>query len=89
MEIDGKITTHHQTIAERFNNYYVSVADNITNNNPIINTVGDLNKINLLNYLYSAFKQSSTKIKIKNTTTGEIEKIFKELKLKSHVVMMK
>jgi hypothetical protein len=44
MEIDGKITTHHQTIAEEFNNYYLSVADNITNNNPVNNTVGDLNK---------------------------------------------
>jgi len=31
METDGKITTHHQTIAEKFNNYYVSVADNIIN----------------------------------------------------------
>jgi hypothetical protein len=63
------------------------VADNITNNNPINNTIGDLNKINLLNYLYSAFKQSFTNIKIKNTTTDEIEKIIKELK--SHVDMMK
>ena len=45
MEIDGKITTHHQTIAEEFNNYYVSVADNITNNNPVNNTIGDLNKM--------------------------------------------
>jgi hypothetical protein len=39
MEIDGKITTHRQTIAEKCNNYYVSVADNITttttNNNNI------------------------------------------------------
>ena len=82
MEIDGKITTHHQTTAEKFNNYYVSVADNITNNNPIINTIRDLNKINLLSYLYSAFKQSFTNIKIENTTTDEIEKIIKELKSK-------
>ena len=29
MEIDGKITTHHQTIAEKFNNYYVSVANKL------------------------------------------------------------
>jgi len=72
MEIDGKIMAHHQTIAEKFNNYYVSIADNITNNNPINNTIGDLNKINSLNYLYSAFKQSFTNIKIKNTTTDEI-----------------
>jgi hypothetical protein len=35
MEIDGKFTTHYQTTAEKFNSYYVSVADNITNNNPI------------------------------------------------------
>jgi uncharacterized phage-associated protein len=73
MEIDGKIMMHHQTIAEKFNNYYVSVANNITNNNnPINNIIGDLNKINPLNYLYSAFKQSFTNIKIKNTTTDEI-----------------
>ena len=65
MEINGKVTTHHQTIAEKFNNYYVSVADNITNNNLVNNTIGDLNKINPLNYLYSAFKQFFTNIKIK------------------------
>jgi hypothetical protein len=65
MEIDGKITTHHQTIVEKFNNYYVSVADNLTNNNPINNTIDDLNKINPINYLYSAFKQSFTNINIK------------------------
>ena len=84
MEIDGKITTWHQTIAEVFNNYYVSVADNITNNNPVNNTIGDLNKNNPLNYLlvYSAFQQSFTNIKLKNTTTGAIEKIIKELKSK-------
>ena len=82
MEIDGKITTHHQTIAEEFNNYYVSVADNITNNNLVNNTVGDLNKNNPLSYLYSAFQQSFTNMKLKNTTTGEIGKIIKELKSK-------
>jgi hypothetical protein len=86
MEIDGKITTHRQTIAETFNDYYVSVIDNITNNNPINNTNGDLNKINPLNYLYSMFKQSFTNIKIKNTTTNVIEKIIKELKNKKSCV---
>ena len=64
MEIDGKVTTHCQTIAEKFNtNDYVSVADSITNNNPINITVGDLNEINLLNYLYSTFKQLSQTLK--------------------------
>jgi hypothetical protein len=32
---------------------YVSVADNITDNNPVNNTIVDLNK-NPLNYLYFA-----------------------------------
>jgi hypothetical protein len=65
LEIDGKITTHHQTITEEFNNYYVSVADNITNNNnPVNNIIGDLNK-KPLNYLYSAFQQSFTNIQLK------------------------
>ena len=41
-----------------------------------------VNKINPLNYLYSAIKQSFTNIKIRNTTTDEIEKIIKELKSK-------
>jgi hypothetical protein len=68
MQIDGEITTHYQTIAEKFNHYYISVADNITNNNSINNTTDNSNKINLLNYLYSAFKQSITKITVKNNS---------------------
>jgi hypothetical protein len=84
MEINGKITTHHQTIAEEFNNHYVSVADSIINtNNPVNNTIGDLNKNDPLSYLHSAFSQSFPNIKLKNTTTGEIEKIIKEIKIKS------
>jgi hypothetical protein len=74
MEIEGQITKHQKTIAEKFNKYYVFVADNITNNNPINNNNGDLNTINLLNYLYSVFKQSFTNIKMKNTTTYKIKK---------------
>jgi hypothetical protein len=61
MQIDGKITTHYQTIVEKFNNYYISVAD-ITNNNFINNTIADITKINPLNYLYLTFRQSFTNI---------------------------
>ena len=82
MEIDGKIATHHQTIPNKFNNYYVSVADSIINSNSVNNTNDGTNQINLLNYLYSAFKDSFTNIKMKNTITSEIEKIIKELKSK-------
>jgi hypothetical protein len=66
----------------KFTNYYFSVADNITNNSPLNNTIGDVNEINPLNYLYSVITQSFTNIKMKNTTTYEIEKIIKELKIK-------
>jgi hypothetical protein len=69
IEVDGKITTHQQTTAEKFNNYYVSVAGSITNNNPIDTSDGNLNKINPLDYLYSVFKQPYPNIKMKNTTT--------------------
>ena len=55
MKIDGKLTTHKQTIAEEFNSYYVSVANNITNDNPADNTIDDLNETEPLNYIYSAF----------------------------------
>jgi hypothetical protein len=64
MDVDGQITTHRQTIAEKCNDYYVSVADNITNNNPINNTNDDLNEINPLNYLYYMFKRPFADFKI-------------------------
>jgi len=76
IEIDGKITTHQQSIAEKLNYYYISLADNIENNNPITNNNDDSNKINALNYLYSVFKQSFTSTKMKNTTTY-IKKLLK------------
>jgi len=73
MLINGKVTTHYQTIAEKFNHYYISVADNITNNKSINNTTDNSNKINPSNYLYSAFKQSFTNM-TKETTTYDTEK---------------
>ena len=89
MEINGKITTQYQTIAEEFNNYYVSVTDNIDIDNFGNSTIDDINKNDSLNYLHFAFLKNFTNIKFKNTTTGEIEKIIKELKSKVHVDMMK
>jgi hypothetical protein len=83
MEIEGKLTTHHQTIAEKFNTYYISAADNITNNNQAMNTFDNSHKKYPLNYLYSAFQQSFSNIKLKNTTTGETEKIITQLKHKN------
>jgi hypothetical protein len=83
MEIEGKLSTHHQSIVEKFNTYYISAADNITNNNQANNTIDGLQKEDPLSYLYCAFQQSFTNIKLKNTTTGEIEKIIIQLKNKN------
>ena len=83
MEIEGKLTTHHQTIVEKYNTYYISVADNITHNSQTKNTIDDLHKKDPPNYLYSAVQQSFTNIKLKNTTTGEIEKIITQPKHKN------
>jgi hypothetical protein len=74
MQIDKKITTHYQTIMEKCNNYYIFVADNITDNNFINNAIDDLNKINPLNYLYIAFKQYFTNITLKIVSTHEVGK---------------
>jgi len=78
MQIDGKVTTNYQTTAEKFNHYYVSVANKINNNK---STTDNSNKTNQLNYLHSTFNQSFTNIAVKNTTIYEIEKIIKELKI--------
>jgi len=43
-EIEGKLATHRQTIAENFNTYYISVADNITNNSQTKSTIDNSNK---------------------------------------------
>ena len=82
MEIEGELTTEHQNIVEKFNSYYISVVDNITNNNQVNNTIDDSHKKDPLSYLYSAFQQSFTNIKLKSTTTGEIGKIITQLKNK-------
>ena len=65
---------HKQTITQKFNHYYVSDSDkNIKNKSTTVNS----NKINTLNYLYSALKQCFTNIIVKNITTYEIQKIIK------------
>jgi hypothetical protein len=56
MEIEGKLTSQHQSTVEKFNTCYISVVDNITNNNQANNTIDDLHKKDPLSYLYSAFQ---------------------------------
>jgi len=67
---------------EKFNTYYISAAGNIINNNQTNNTIDESHKKDPLSYLYSAFQQPFTNIKLKSTTTGEIGDIIIQLKNK-------
>jgi hypothetical protein len=79
MEINNKLTSNHQIIADNFNKYIASIAANINNNNYANNININSSKKSPLSYLYSAFKQPFINIKLKHTITNEIGKIIKEL----------
>ena len=64
MEMEGKLITHHQKLVEKFNTYYTSAVDNIISRNQVNDTVKDPDKKDPLSYLYSAFQQSFTNIKL-------------------------
>jgi hypothetical protein len=70
-------------MADNFNKYFASIAANINTNNYANNINFNSNKNSPLSYLYSAFKRPLTNIKLKHTTTNEIEKIIRELKNKN------
>ena len=67
--IDSRIINNQQHIADTFNSYFLSIADNINiNNNSPLQSMSQINK--------SDYKTSRRK----PTTTFEIEKIMKSLK---------
>jgi hypothetical protein len=88
LNIDGITTDNQQLIAETFNNYFVSIAENITtkdrnayvqNKNTPYNTKIDT----FLQYVKEVKKLKYTTLQSKPTTTTEIENIFKTLKPKN------
>jgi len=68
------LTNNSHIIANAFNKYFLRVAENI-----IIENVHE----DPLEYLHNAFKQLFPNIKLKYTTTNEIEEIIKSLKTKN------
>ena len=69
INIEGNLITNQQSIANSFNNYFLTVADRITNN--IRNDKISLNCNNALYYLYRNFKLPCSNMKIKYTTPKE------------------
>jgi hypothetical protein len=78
LNTDGRIINSQQLIADTFNKYLLSIADNVN----IINNNADTQKYNpntdsinsSLQYMSQIYKSACTKIKQKPTKTFEVEK---------------
>jgi hypothetical protein len=85
LNIDGKTTNNTQTIANAFNDYFLSLAeqhdDNVNNDN---NGDNDDNCIYApVHYLVNAINKNFPNIRMKPTTIQEIENMIKSLKPKN------
>ena len=81
INVNGKVSFNGQTIAETFNKYFVSVAQNIHVNNHHVNALS--NYENPISYLSRAFNQPFPTINFKCVSSKEIEGITKTLKTKN------
>jgi hypothetical protein len=85
LNVEGKKVTHHQTIAETFNEYFVAIAENVkrqSENNLIKDDNNSMD--NHIHFMEQAFNIPYPSMKCKCTTTKEIEQIIKSLKTKTH-----
>jgi cystathionine beta-lyase family protein involved in aluminum resistance len=81
ININGNLSCNDQIIAETFNKYFVSVAQNIHVNNHNVNTLS--NHENPVSYLTRSFNQPFPTINFKYVSSKEIENITKSLKIKN------
>ena len=81
INIDGNLITNQQLIANSCNNYFLTVADKITNN--IKNDKHLLNSNDPIHCCHKNFKLPSSNMKLKYTTPKAIEKIIKSPKSKN------
>ena len=80
MKIRNKLSNDPLAIANAFNSYYSSVANNLLKNFSGQNTGDDSDPIS---YLNQNFSKTFSKIKLNNTSTHEIEEIIQSLKCKN------
>ena len=81
MNINDKLSSNPLAIADAFNRYFSSVAENL-----LIKNFSGKNTINYnypITYLQQNLSQLSSSIKLNNTTTHEIDKIIHSLKCKA------
>ena len=81
------VNGHSSTgIANAFNTYFISVADNLLTKN--FSKTAITNNNNPMRYLRQNFKRCHSHIKLYNTTTYEVNKIINSQKIKPRMVMM-
>jgi hypothetical protein len=82
--VDGKWIREKQVIAETFNNYLLSVAENKNAKNKDNNTnISYSPDTTPIQYLLETFINSFPNIKLKSFSTQEVENIIKSLKSKN------
>ena len=85
LKIEDKYVTNQQSIAESFNTYFLSVVDNIKNNNTQNHSKNMQNTINsdsLNQFMSHTHNVAYPHMKHNPTTTKEIDEIIKSLKVK-------
>jgi len=78
LKTDNMKISNQEVIANTFNNYFLSVADQLNNEN-----IGYDNKMKPTHYLRNYLIKSTNNIKWKYVTTYELEKIIKSLNSKN------
>jgi len=73
---------NHLNTAYKFNKYFLSIIDNTIDENIMNNENLTSETIDPLKYLHSTFTQPCMHIKLKRTTTKEIDEVIKLLKTK-------
>jgi hypothetical protein len=81
LNIKGTIIHNSQVTANTFNTYFSTVAQHIHTEN-FKNSNSGVSENNPLNYLYNAFKQLISSIKLKFVSPNEIEDVVSSLKTK-------
>jgi len=74
LNMNGNLTKNQQMIADPFNNYFLTIADTIIDNNRKDKIGQSNNNNNPVSYMLQIFKHPFPNIKFNYTSTNEIEK---------------
>jgi hypothetical protein len=80
--MDGNLITNQQSIANSFNNYFLTIVSKITGNLKIDKTSWNCN--NPTHCLHKNFKLAWSNMKLKYTTPRKVEKTIKSLISKNY-----